>query len=173
MPNNRHICYSKEKIKERHESIDYWIENILLMTIQNRSYWRRLFSFIEEKLNKNSINQYNQQVVGINNGPQIENRLIKNCPFELLYNLNSTIGLIITWFEWNQIASCPTILRQKYLEDIFSFQVNRFSEFYNEVWDKNIAWKLSNVEFKLHLIGYLKAKIIKEIKELLPKLMLR
>ena len=109
--NIKQIGYLMKRIKERNESLIYWVENILPMDIKSRSYHRRLLSFMEKELNRNPINHLNQYVVGMHSGPQINHKLAARCPYELLYELNSTIGRIITWLKWNQISSLSSILR--------------------------------------------------------------
>ena len=99
--NIKQISYVMKIIKERYENITYWAENILLMNIKCRSYWKKTVIFYRSRVDRNPINHYNQHAfLKMHNIPQIDLEIASRYPFELLYELNSTIGRIITWFKW-------------------------------------------------------------------------
>ena len=127
----------------------------------------------------------NKPVVGFYSGVRLDNKLIKSYPFEIAYEIDSTLARLITLIRWNEITSWPTFMRQSSFEDVFGFAVNQLKIFYSKFIFSNIFSFIENIwkshwrdhqminDGKIHLLYQIKAKIKEEINLLMPVLMLR
>ena len=123
---------AKYQIQKRHNAIKYSVENILLMEKSNSSFCKDLFKFLHDEINRSNINHYNKPVIGFYSGAKIDKQVINSFPFDILWDIDSTIARIITLKKWNEISSCPLFMRQRTFKDLFRFAVKGFADFYSK-----------------------------------------
>ena len=103
------ITRHRNKIKKRHEMIQYIIDNVHLVFQRTNNYRRKLFAFLADNIQDQSIDQYGNPYIGLYNSITIDSMLVKKLPFEVFYSINSTIARLELLSKWNEITSCPLI----------------------------------------------------------------
>ena len=97
--------YIRSKIQERHNTILYLIRNCHLNYDKWKSYWRKQLCYlINETSKKNSVNIVDS-VVGVYWGIRVNPALTRKFPFEIAYNIDSSLVRIRTILQWNEIHS--------------------------------------------------------------------
>ena len=182
--NKAQLLYWKRKIKERHNSINYFIENLQIESDISTLFSQEL-SFLTKETKMTSKLKNNQKYVGWYPGAKISTKLILSFPFEILYSIELTFVRIMTITFWNEITSCPVFIEQTSLNNIVVFSVKSLKNFYCK-WVNFYLIIIANIckfpkiggdsstENKLHLIIFTKNIIKKwdwKIKVcLLPKI---
>ena len=124
--------YIRSKIQERHNTILYLIRNCHLNYDKWKSYWRKQLCYlINETSKKNSVNIVDS-VVGVYWGIRVNPTLTSKFPFEIAYNIDSSLARIRTILQWNEISSNPRFLRQITFAEYFGFKVYNLKEFYSK-----------------------------------------
>ena len=120
------------KIKKRHEIINYSIQNLQLDESISRIYCKKLLSFLEVEVNMNRKTNSGDFKVGCYNGDIIDSKLIEKFPFEVLISINSTFARIKTLTIWNELSSWPEFLRQTSFDNVFGFTAKDLDSFYSK-----------------------------------------
>ena len=120
------------KIKKRHESIQYLIQNIQLDHTIAGTYCKELLSFLENEVKMNTKTKSGEFKVGCYNRMDVDLKLIKRFPFEIWIGINSTLARIHTLSKWNEITSWPQFLRQTSFGHVFGFVAKDLNSFYSK-----------------------------------------
>ena len=127
------ISFIKNKIKERHEAIQYLTENTHLDAENSKYYSRKLLKYLmDEDADRDQAGIKNNLVCYYSDG-EIKLLNTKNYAFELAYNTTSTIKRLQTLMNWNEISSCPKFLLQKSFSHCFGFEVKELNDFYGKI----------------------------------------
>ena len=73
-------------------------------------------------------------VIGFYSGVKLDKKLINSYPFEIAYEVDSTLARLTTLVRWNEITSWPTFMKQCSFEGVFGFIVKNFIWFYGNVF---------------------------------------
>ena len=128
--NKVQLLYWKRKIKERHNSINYFIEKLQIESDISRSFTKELLLFLTKETKMTSNLKNNQKYVGWYPGAKISTKLVLSFPFEILYSIESKFARIMTITFWNEITSCPVFIKQTSLNNIVGFSVKSLANFY-------------------------------------------
>ena len=127
------------KIKKRHESIQYLIQNIQNIQLDHiiaGTYCKELLSFLENEVKMNANTKSGEFKVGCYNGMDFDLKLIKKFPFEIWIGINSTLARIHTLSKWTEITSWPQFLRQTSFGHVFGHVFGFIAKDLNSFYSK-------------------------------------
>ena len=123
---------SKNKIKKRHEMIQYVISNLHFEFQDTKKYCRDLLSFLISDTQNINVDKYGNPFIGWYNGMVVDPLLVKQLPFEISISINSTVSRLEILSKWNELTSCPQFIRQISFSHIFGFKVSSLKSFYRK-----------------------------------------
>ena len=68
-------------------------------------------SYLNREVQRESINYMGKPVVGFYSGAKLNKRLVTSYPFEIAYEIDSTLTRLVTLIQWNEVTSWPTFIR--------------------------------------------------------------
>ena len=124
--------YLKNKIKERHNTIKYLIENWHLDSEKWTKFSKYTFKYLK-CLDETSKDKSICYLVPLYN-PKLKIQLNKSkiYPFEIAYDSNDSMIRIETLLKWNEITSCVKWLKQSEFSHIIGFSMKEYSTFYSK-----------------------------------------
>ena len=120
----------KYKIKRRHETVLYFVRNMHFDLLSSSEYWKDLLSFLRKEIESEHKTKSGSFLVGWYNGSKVDQKLIKQFPFEILISINSTIARVQAISKWNEITCSTQLLCQTSFKYMFGFSVKDLKTFY-------------------------------------------